>query len=91
MIVSVDYCMYANVYGYLGLDENGGVAVDGACEPGLEALGKVPDGLRECAWNWPEDVGDEKIYDALVEEVVTGTDVVCDEVQTGQEEEFLFG
>ena len=76
---------------YLGLDENGGVVLDGACEQGLEALGKVPDGLRERARNWPEDTWDEEIHNVLVEEVVAGTDVVCDEVQAGQDEEFLFG
>ena len=52
-------------------------------QPALQALGKVADGLGECAWDWPQDIGDEKVYYALVEDVVTSVEVVNDRLTAG--------
>ena len=50
--------------------------MDGVCEPCLETLGKVSYGLCECSWDGPEYVWNEELHDALVEQVVAGTDVL---------------
>lgn len=47
-------------------------------EPAFQAFGKVTDGLGECARDWPQDIGDEKIHYALVEDVVASVEVVDD-------------
>ena len=64
--------------------------MDGAGQPHLEALCKVAYGLSEGARYRMEYVGNEEVHDALVEQVVTCTDIVYDERETRQQEELLF-
>ena len=83
--------MYIYIYIYLGLVEKGTVSLDGVRQPHLKALGKVTNGLCESAWDGPQYVRDEEVHNALVEEVVTGTDIVCDRLEAREKEELLFG
>lgn len=74
----------------LGFDEVGGVAVYVAREPAFKAFSKVSNGLCECARNGPEDVRDEEVHNALVEDVVTRVEVVYDWLATCQQNDLLF-
>lgn len=79
--------MYACTY--FGLDETGAVALEGAGQPHLEALGKVADGLGERSRDRSQHVWDKKVHDALVEEKVTGTDEVDHRLTAGEDEQLL--
>ena len=58
-------------------------------QPAFQALCKVTDGLGEGARNGPQHVGDEKVHDALVEDVVTSVEVVNNWLAACQENDLL--
>ena len=74
---------------YFRLDETGVVALEGAGQPHLEALGKVADGLGERSRDRPQHIRDKKVHDALVEEKVAGTDEVDHRLTAGEEQQLL--
>ena len=47
--------------------------MDTAGQPTLQVLCKVANGLSQCRGNGTQNIGDEKVHNALVQYVVTGT------------------
>ena len=63
--------------------------MDIARKPALKALGKIADGLGKGAWYWPEHIWDEKVHNALIEDVVTSVEVVDDGLTARQKDNLL--
>lgn len=67
----------------------GGVGLEAVGEPRLEALCKVADGLSEGAGDGAEDVGNQEVGNALVEDVIAGAQVVEDGLAGGEQNQLL--
>ena len=62
-----------------------------AGQPGLQALGKVPDGLSEGPRDGTQHLWHQEVHDALVEDVVTEVEVVHHWLTAGQQEQLVTG
>ena len=67
------------------------VAIKAPLHPALQTLGKVANGLGESGWNGSQDVGDLEADYALVENVVTGGEVVNDGLTVGENKQLFLG
>lgn len=76
-------------YTHLRLDEIGAIALEGAGQPHLKALGKVADGLGECSRDWSQHVRDKEVYDTLVEKEVTCADKVDHRLTAGEQKQLF--
>lgn len=74
---------------YFGLDQVSRVATQTAGQPGLQTLGKVPNGLSEGSWDGSQDFGDQEVHDALVQDVVAGVEKFDDGLAAGKEEQLV--
>lgn len=63
--------------------------MDTAGQPALQVLCKVANGLRQCRRNGTQNIGDEKVHNALVQDVVTGAQVVKNGLATRKQDQLF--